>query len=297
MPFREQSRIPRGLESRDPAPVEGSGVARLPGGDRPRALRRQWLGRVANVDTAVAVAVAALYLALSTALLPVGAYPRALGGGAVVFAVVAGIAWRRGRGRVGGRSVLAVGIASTAVLVAPALGGTHPAAAPLGFLGVQAAILLWAARRWISRPPPDTRGSLRSAWMAGVVAAAILCAVAAIPLLLELFLGEVGRARILLFYPSYLAGTLAAATVYWLLQRVTHLAVGRHLVGLLGGVCVLGALGLVRMIAGEPFDLAATVAAGGLVGPAIAFALSSDLAGRPTIETPRGTPAEPAASA
>jgi hypothetical protein len=265
--------------------------------DAPAPVRRRSLfGRSVDVDTAAAVAAAALYLVLSAALLPVREYPRALGSGVVVFAAVAGLARRRGRGRVGGRSVLGVGFASMAVLVIPAMGSAQPAAGPLGFLGVQAAMLLWAARRWISRPPPDTRSSLRSAWMAGVIGAAVLCAVAAIPILLELFLGEVGRARILLFYPSYFAGALAAATVYWLLQRMTHLAAGRHLIGLLGGICVLAALGLVRMIGGEPFDLAATVAAGGLIGPPIAFALTSDLAAGRTTETPRGTPAEPASA-
>jgi hypothetical protein len=55
-------------------------------------------------------------------------------------------------------------------------------------------------------------------------------------------------------------------------------------------------MGLVRMIGGEPFDLAATVAAGGLIGPAATFALTSDLVGRSTAETPHATPAEPASS-
>jgi hypothetical protein len=249
---------------------------------------------VVDTDTRIASAVAVLYLVLAAVLLPAGEYPRALGGGVVVFALVAAAAWRLGRGRVRGRSVFAVGVASSAALIVPAMESTRPVAGALAFLGVQAAMLLWAACRWISRPPPDTRASLRSAWKAGVIAAAILCAVAAIPLVLELFLAGAERARVLSFYPGYFAGMLGTATVYWLLQRIAHLAVGRHLIGLLGGACVYGGLAAVRTVSGEPFDLAMTVLAGGLAGPAVAFMLADLPAGRRITETPRGTPAETA---
>jgi hypothetical protein len=295
MPPREQPRFPRGAESHDPTPVESSRVARGPD-DRPPVPRRQWFGRIADVDTVVAVVAAALYLVLSIVLLPAREYPRALGSGVAVFALAAGAAWRQGRGHVRGRSVLGVGFASMAVLMIPTVGSTHPAAGPLGFLGVQAAMLLWAARRWAPRWAPETRTSLRSAWTAGAFAAGILCALAAIPLLLEFFVGKVERTRILLFYPGYFVGVLAAATVYWLLQRIAHLAVGRHLIGMLGGACVYVATAPVGFVSGEPFDLAAfgvgAAIAGGIIGPAIAFALANKPVARHLTEAPRGTPVE-----
>jgi MFS family permease len=107
--------------------------------------------------------------------------------------------------------------------------------------------------------------------------------------------GKAERARILLFYPGYFVGVLAAATVYWLLQRIAHLAVGRHLIGMLGGACVYVATAPVGLVSGEPFDLAAFGAGGaivgGIIGPAISFALANKPVARHLTETPRGTPA------
>lgn len=245
-----------------------------------------------DTDTRIATAVAALYLILCAALLPVGEYPRALGGGVAVFAVVAAAAWRLGRGVVHGMSVVGVAFASAAVLwvpTFPALGGRHPAAVPLGFLGVQAAMLIWVARRWVSRPP-EAHASLRSAWGFGAIAAALLSAIATIPILLALVTGQEDAARMLLVYPSYLAGMLAAATAYWLLQPIAHLAVGRYLVGAAAGTCVYGAVApLVSLIRGEPFDLAEMVIVsailGGLVGPAAALGFAD---GAPGLATPGG---------
>ncbi len=296
MPAREQPRFPRGPESHDPAPVETSRVAHRPDRDPPPARRRRWYDRIADVDIIVAVAVAALYVVLSAALLPARELPRALGGGVAVFALAGLDAWRRGRGHVRGRSVLGVGFASMVLLVVPTVGSTQAAAGPLGFLGVQAAMLLWEARRWVARPPAETRTSLRSAWTVGAFVAAFLCALAAIPLLLEFLVGKAERTRILLFYPGYFVGVLATATVYWLLQRIAHLAVGRHLIGVLGGACVYVATAPVGLVSGEPFDLAAFglggAVAGGIIGPAVAFALANKPAARHVTETPRGTPAE-----
>jgi hypothetical protein len=235
-------------------------------------------GSAVDVDTAVAISVAVLYLVLALVLLPVGEYPRALGGGLVVFALVAAAAWRLGRGAIRGSSVLAVAFASAAVLVVPtfpAMGGRVRAAVPLGFLGMQAAMLLWASRRWTPRPP-EARTPLRTAWAAGALAAALLGAVATIPILLMVFTGDADSTRVLLVYPGYFAGMLAAATAYWLLQRIAHLAVGRYLIGAVAGTCVYGAVApVVVLLRGEPFDPAMMVAisaiAGGLLGPALAL--------------------------
>ena len=49
------------------------------------------------MDTRVAIAVIAIYFALSASLLPASEYPRALGLAAVVFAAVAAWAHRLGR--------------------------------------------------------------------------------------------------------------------------------------------------------------------------------------------------------
>ncbi|HEU4452830.1 MAG TPA: hypothetical protein VFR81_07205 [Longimicrobium sp.] len=245
-----------------------------------------------DTDTRIATAVAALYLVLCVFLLPASEYPRALGGGVAVFALVAAVAWRLGRGPVHAMSVVGVAFASAAVLwvpTFPAMGGRHPAAVPIGFLGVQAAALLWAARRWISRPP-EARTPLRTAWRFGAIAAALVSAVATIPILLAFVTGQADAARMLLVYPAYLAGMLGAATVYWLLQRIAHLAVGRYLVGAVGGTCVYGAVAPLAVLArGEPFDVAemAILSAiiGGLVGPAVALGLAD---GAPAPATPGG---------
>lgn len=231
-----------------------------------------------DTDTRIATAVAALYLVLCAALLPASEYPRALGGGAAVLAVVAAAAWRLGRGHVHGLSVVGVAFASAVVLwfpTFPALGGRRLAAVPLGFLGVQAAMLIWAARRWVSRPP-EAHMSLRSAWGYGAIVAALVSAIATIPVVLAFVTRSRDAASMLLVYPAYFAGMLGAATVYWLLQRIAHLAVGRYLVGALAGTCLYGAVAPLAFLArSDPFDLVETVAIsailGGLVGPAVAL--------------------------
>lgn len=232
-------------------------------------------------DNRVAGAVVALYLVLAAALLPPAEHPRMLGGGLLVFGGVAALARWLGRGPLSPLSVLAVEIVSAIVLLMPtlpAMGGTHPAAVPIGFLGVQAAVLSWAALRWRRPPGAMPRTSLLAAWRHGFLMAVLLCAFATIPVLLAVSAGDAAPAGIVWLYPAYFAGMIGAATSYWLLQRIAHLATGRYLIGVLGGVCVYGAvMPLVAMVepGGEPLGtgtmLVLALAAGCLVGPAVAL--------------------------
>ncbi|HEX8452333.1 MAG TPA: hypothetical protein VF647_09570 [Longimicrobium sp.] len=229
-----------------------------------------------DVDSRVAISVAALYLVLSAVVLPLRAYPHALGVGLAVFVVVVLIARTVGPGKVHGMSVLAVAVGSAVVLVAPAFAARHAAAVPLAVLGVQATVLLWAASRWNPRPPAKKRTPLRDAWGVSLLAAAGLSAIATIPIAIGFLTDGWGAAPVLLVYPGYFAGTLTAATVYWLLQRVAHLAIRRYLIGVLGGFCVYGAMvPVVLLLKEEHFDVGmmfflASIP-GSIVGPAVAL--------------------------
>lgn len=232
-----------------------------------------------DTDSRVAYALAALYLALCAVLLPPAEYPRALGGGVAAFAAVLWMARAFGRGRIYGLGLLAVGVVSALVLVIPtfpAMGGTRLVAVPLGFLGMQATMLLWAARRWTPRAPAREHTPLRQAMEFAMFAGAGLSVFATIPIVLALRDGARGAATMLLVYPGYFAGTMSAAIVYWLLQRLAHLAVGRYLIGVLGGICLYGAMApIVWLSKGEPFDpglmLFLASIPGGFVGPAVAL--------------------------
>lgn len=232
-----------------------------------------------DTDTRVASAVVALYFVLVVVLLPSDEYLRGLGGGILVFAVVVGVAQRLGRGPLPGMSILVVAFTSAIVLeipTFPAMGGTHPIAVPLGFLGMQAAVLLWAARRRSPQPPLAEHMSLVKAWKFGAFAALGLSMIATIPVLITIGAGGRANAPLLLVYPAYFGGLLAAATVYWLLQPISHLAVGQYLVGFVGGTCVYGAIApVVALVDHEPFEMGMMLViagfAGGLVGPAVAL--------------------------
>jgi hypothetical protein len=196
-----------------------------------------------------------------------------------VFALTAGGARLLGRGAVAGFGVAAVAAGSAVVLASPtfpAMGGTVPAAIPLGFLGSQAAALLWVALRWtpraLSRPI-----RLREAWTFGGAAALVLCAIATIPLALVV-LADGPSSPVLRVYVAYVAGFLAAATLFWMLQRIAHLATGLYLIGVLGGACVYGAMApILSLVEREPIRpgelLMIALLAGAFVGPAVAFGL------------------------
>ena len=103
------------------------------------------------------------------------------------------------------------------------------------------------------------------------------------PVLLALGSGGRRATPLLLVYPGYVGGLLAAAIAYWLLQRLAHLATGRYLIGVLGGACVYGAvMPVVAVLDGKPMSVGVGLAvagiAGGFVGPAVAFNLTDDVA-------------------
>lgn len=248
----------------------------FPGTALPHGKKR---GGVAKADRIAAAAAVTLYFAVATYSLPASEYLHSLGGGALIFVAVFLAGWFLERGWLPGWSVLAVGFISFAVLVMPSLpvmGGRALRAIPIGFLGVQAAILLWAVLQWPYTLPARSRVSLVSALGYGLAMAAGISVVATLPILLTLFSKAPSSKAILLVYPAYAAGFVAAAIVYWSLQTFAYLAVGRYLMGVLGGTCVYGAIApVVFIFNNEPikFPLLFAIAGicGGFIGPALAL--------------------------
>lgn len=220
-----------------------------------------------------------LYFAASLLFLPRSEYLHAIGGGIIVFAAVAALSQFMGRGWLPGWSVLLVGFPAVALLVMPtfpAMGGTVMRAVPIGFLGVQAAILLWACLQWPYRADPMDRISLPAVLKNGLIAAIGISLVATVPILATLLGGDSSSGWILLAYPGYFIGFLSAAIIYWALQPIAHLAAGRYLIGVLGGICVYGAVSPVIYLFDKehikiPMFLAMAVVPGGFVGPAVAL--------------------------
>jgi hypothetical protein len=233
--------------------------------------------RSTKIDTSVAVASAAIYFILVLVLLSPDEYLRALGGGIFVFGAIIMIGRRTGRGPLPGMSILIVAFTSAIILefpTFPAMGGTDPISVPVGFLGVQVAVMLWAAWRWSPLPPQDEYVSLMQAWKFGAIAAIALSAVATIPVLLTVRAGGRSQLPMFLIYPAYFGGLLSAATAYWLLQRISHLAMGRYLIGFIGGTCVYAAVApVVELSDKDPMNIGTMLmlaaVCGGLVGPAV----------------------------
>jgi hypothetical protein len=248
---------------------------------------------VAKADQIAAGSAVILYFVAALYFLPGSEYLHALGGGALTFGAVVLASAVFKRGWLPGLSVLAVGFISFAILVMPtlpAMGGTVMTAIPIGFIGVQAAILLWAVLQWPYTLPTRSHLSFVSALQYGLVAAAIVSAVATIPIVLMFLSAGPAPKAILLVYPAYFAGFLSGAIIYWSLQRFTYLAVGRYLIGFLAGACVYGAVGpVVSLFRNEPIEapLLISMAAicGGFVGPALM--LNSKEPRSVVAETPR----------
>jgi len=236
-------------------------------------------GGMTKPDRIAAGTAVILYFVAAAYLLPGSEYLHSLGGGALMFAAIILTSVFLKRGWLPGFSVLAVGFISFAVLVMPtlpAMGGRVSEAIPIGFIGVQAAILLWAVLQWPYTLRPRSHVSLVPALEYGLSIAAGLSLIATLPILLILLSSAPSPKTILLVYPAYFVGFLAAAIVYWSLQRFTHLAVGRYLIGVLAGTCVYGAIApVVFLFRNKPieFPLALMIAAicGGFVGPAVAL--------------------------
>jgi drug/metabolite transporter (DMT)-like permease len=234
---------------------------------------------IAKPDRVAAETAVILYFGLAALLLPRSEYLHSLGGGILTFGAIILASWFVKRGWLPGLSVLAVGFISFAVLVMPtlpAMGGRVLRAIPIGFVGVQAAILLWAVLQWPYTLAPRSHVSFGTVLQYGLFMATGISLVATLPILLTFFSDAASPKTILLAYPGYFAGFLAAAIVYWSLQSVAHLAVGRYLIGALGGTCVYGAIApVVFLFRNEPieFPLLIAIAAitGGFIGPALAL--------------------------
>lgn len=237
-----------------------------------------------KTDLRVAGAGIVAYFALTLLLLPASEYLRAVGGAALVFGIIAVVARVLGRGPVPALSVFGVACAAGVVLVMPtfpALGGTVMCAVPLGFFGTQLAALLWAVLRWRPRRPAKQRVPLLLALAGGLGAAVALSLLATVVIGIGLLRGLTLEPAIGLVYIGYFVGLLGAATVYWLLQGVAHLATGRYLIGALGGICLYGAVAPVVSIVDEkpmgPWMMLIVAAiAGGLAGPAVALGWDDD---------------------
>jgi hypothetical protein len=237
--------------------------------------------RAMRMDERIATSLIVAHLALSVVLLPVAQYPLTIGPALLIYWLVARAARTRGRGGMPPVSVFMLAMASAAVLIVPALmiGPPVPAVVPLGFLGSQAATVLWVVRRW--RPtPPAPAVTFGRAWKYGLAVALIVSIVATVPLVMVV--REEGVSLpVLLVYPCYLVGFVGAATMYGLLQRVAHLATGFYLIGFLGGACVYGAaMPVVSLLNAEPLAplaplemLGMALLIGAFAGPAGAFAL------------------------
>jgi hypothetical protein len=233
-----------------------------------------------HIDHFLAAIAVFSYFVLAIGLLPPSEHARGVGSGLAVFLTVFLTAWKFGRRIQSGYSVAAVALVASAVLwmpTFPAMGGTSHRAVLIGFLGVQAAVLLWAAFWWQGPREQPSHVSLRAALRFGFLMAAGISGVAAVPVVLLLLTGGESSWGIVLVFPAYFVGFLSAAIIYWGLQRIENLAVGRYLIGVLGGACVYGAVGPVSdLLDHRPFDVHETLLvaliAGSFLGPTLALA-------------------------
>jgi hypothetical protein len=232
-----------------------------------------------HIDRLVEAVATLSYFLLAIAFLPHTEYVRALGSGLVVFAIVLVVAWKLGRRIQSGWSVLVVGFVASAALCIPAfpaMGNTSGRAVPIGFLGAQAAVLLWIAFWWQGPREEPSHISFFAATRFGLLVAAGVSGTAAIPVLLLLLSGGESSWAILLVFPAYFVGFQSAAIVYWALQRIENLGVGRYLLGVLGGACVYGAIGpAVAIFDHKPIhvhdEFVEALILGALIGPTLAL--------------------------
>lgn len=235
-----------------------------------------------NPNTVAATLVGLAYAAAVVLSLPSSTFLHMLGGFAGIIALLFAVSSFLGRRPMASTSILAVVVASAFILVVPhfpAMGGTHRAAVPIGFLGSQAAALTWITLRWRSTTPSGGRVDLRSAVTYGVYGALFLSAIATIPIVIGLITGETGWSSLLLVYPAYFVGLIGAAFVYWALQSMAHHPAGQYLIGALCGLCLYAAIGpVVLLFRNEPIVLQEILIGGAvcgfLVGPPVAMAIA-----------------------
>lgn len=236
-------------------------------------------------DRTVSATIAVVYLASGPLLLPREAWLRSIGLGAVVMLAATAIAAFIGRRPLAWIEPLAVTMIAALLLwfpTFPAFGGPGSRVSLFGALGAQVVTLLWLAQRWVNpgRTPMHLRTSLQSSLGFGALAALGLSAIATIPILVLLLSGDPKGLTILWVYPAYFCGTLSAALIYWLLQGISHMAVGRYLIGMLGGLCIYAAVGPIAFaLDHDPFDvrqiLTLAYIAGSIVGPAVALTIDT----------------------
>lgn len=233
-----------------------------------------------NLDKSIAwLAMGAYFVGVFLYLSPYQ-YLRAGLGAALLFGALIFVARLLDDRPIHGMEVLGVAFVTGAMLLFPefpAEGGHSPAGLITGAFGTEAAVLLWAVYRWPEdQAAEEEKTSLSECLFWGAGMALFLSIIASIPILLAAASEVEGWTSMLLVYPGYFAGFLAAGLVYWLLQSISHYATGRYLVGVLCGSCVYGAVGPLL----DMFDpggmntkdvIVAVVACGFLVGPAVAL--------------------------
>ncbi len=158
----------------------------------------------------------------------------------------------------------------------PAVGGRSNDAIPIGYLGTVSCAFFYAVRRWQPLSAPAKSATLRTALVWAAALAVMYCMAAALPVLAILIKGGRPYGAVLWTFPAYFVGGAGAALAYWALRSVSHRASGRYALGVLGGICVYGAVApVVSMLSTTPIDASlsvlAALVAGGIVGPAIAM--------------------------
>ena len=238
--------------------------------------------RNGNGNLTVAIAVALAYGVAVLIVVPPSRYAYMLGAAAVLLAGVALLARARRSIQPFFMSVLIMVIVAAVVLVVPnfpAMGGPGWGTAAVGFIGVQAAALLWTALRWEPWPPRATRIRLLLCLFAGLGGGIGLSLIASIPILLALISDGSEALPILWAFPAYVLGGLIVGLVAWTFQDVTRHPTGRYIVGGLAGTLVYVLFGpIVAVIDGDAVVwqeiLEIGVACGWLVGPAVAMAIA-----------------------
>jgi hypothetical protein len=236
----------------------------------------------ATVDTWIAVTVIGAYFIAGLMLLAGPERGKLLGATAAILVLLIALARMLPALPMRGLSMLGVAFTAGFILLVPLLPATHQSPVPLlmAAAGMQVAMLLWAVLRWEPSGAARSRLSLAQAVRYGLWAAGGLAIIATFPILTAVIRHVPEARRMFWIYPAYLVGFLAAALVIWSLQRIAHLAVGRYLLGVVGGTLFYAAIAPVVLAAQhERFDFGLGVllayGCGALVGPAVAFSSSS----------------------
>jgi hypothetical protein len=234
-----------------------------------------------TTDHKIAYSLGALFVVLCAVQLPPAAALQLSALGLAAMAAAGFVAGVLGDRATPAFSILVVSLAAFALLVMPefpAMGGTHRAAVPLGFLGTVATTLIWVTHRWPALHRDRGRtGSFGSALWIALAFAVILSLIASVPLAI-IWLGGEGRPEHALIYAAYFVGALAAAVLYRLVRRLQYLASGRYLIGGLCGFCLYAAVApVVAILDNEPLVwtqiVTVGIVAGVFVGPPVAFGL------------------------